>query len=212
MNLTQAKISYETVARAQKDGGFRDAYAWHKRIWEAFPGRPESERTFLSRLDDTGQGFRLLLLSSEEPTRPAWCPEDGWVTKSIDCSFFEHRRYGFSLLANPTRKLVVRDEQGNRKKNGRREAITKREDLIAWIRRKGEQHGFQIDPDQLKTVPQPRQIFLKKKKSGTHTATEFTGHLEVTDPDAFYRAATQGIGSAKAFGFGMLCLRPFTNP
>ncbi len=41
-----------------------------------------------------------------------------------------------------------------------------------------------------------------------HAATEFQGLLEVTDTAAFHHAFTAGIGSARAFGFGMLCLAP----
>lgn len=214
MILTQALIPYEIAARWQKDGGFRDSYAWHKRIWEAFPGKPAAKRDFLTRLDDTGNGFRLLILSPEPPTRPDWCPAAAWQSKTVTDDFFAHPQYQFSLLANPTRKCVVRDENGNRKKNGRREPIATREDLIDWLTRKAAQHGFKIDPSSLKTIPRPRQPFTKKDKQsetrqhGTHTATEFSGSLKVIDPTAFRHAATHGIGSAKAFGFGMLCLSP----
>lgn len=214
MTLTQARIPYEIVARWRKDGGFRDSYAWHKRVWEAFPGQPEASRDFLTRLDDTGEGFRLLILSPEPPTRPDWCPADGWDHRPVTDAFLSHPEYHFSLLANPTRKRVVRDEQGNRKKNGRREPIVTREDLIDWLQRKAAQHGFEIDSATLKTIPRPRQPFTKKdqtsqnRHTGTHTATEFTGHLRVTDPALFRAAATHGIGTAKAFGFGMLCLAP----
>jgi CRISPR system Cascade subunit CasE len=211
MILTQAHIPYDIVAREWKDGGFRDSYAWHKRIWEAFPGKPDAGRDFLTRLEDTGQNYRLLMLSKDEPVRPGWCPEDGWASKEVPPSFFQHSHYRFTLLANPTRKLVVRDEQGNRKKNGRRIPLTRREDLLGWLSRKGGIHGFRPDLGSLKTNPRPRQPFLKKGGGGTHTATEFSGLLEVTDTEAFQAAACKGIGPAKAFGFGMLCLVP-VNP
>lgn len=212
MILTQAQIPYEIAAREWKGGGFRDSYAWHKRVWEAFPGQPEANRSFLTRLDDTGHGLRLLLLSTDPPTRPDWCPSGSWQSKTVDPAFFEHGSYRFSLLANPTRKRVVRDAEGKRKKNGRREPIGQREELIKWLERKAEQHGFTIDLASLKTIPRPRQIFLKQNKSGTHSATEFTGALTVTDQEKFKDAATRGIGSAKAFGFGMLCLAPIKSP
>ena len=208
MILTRAQIPYEIAARNWKDGGFRDSYAWHKRIWEAFPGQPEAKRNFLTRLDDVGEGFRLLILSEEPPTRPDWCPVDGWESKIVSESFFQHASYQFSLLANPTRKQVVINEDGTRKKNGKRIALRKREDLIDWIERKAALHGFTVEFSSLKTIPRPRQQLLKKKKSGTHTATEFTGTLYVNDRDKFYSAVTKGIGTAKAFGFGMLCLVP----
>ena len=211
MILTRAEIPYEIVARWRKNGGFRDSYAWHKRVWEAFPGKPEADRSFLTRLDDTGACFRLLVLSPEPPTRPDWCPVDAWESKTIGSDFFTHSAYRFSLLANPTVKRVVRDEQGQRKKNGRREPIIDRDGLIDWLRRKGEQHGFEIETDSLKTIPRPRQAFTKKGATGTHTATEFSGLLRVTDSEPFQHAATYGIGSAKAFGFGMLCLSPLQS-
>ena len=213
MILTQAQIPYEITARSWKDGGFRDSYAWHKRIWEAFPGQPEAKRSFLTRLDDTGQGFRLLILSEDPPTRPDWCPVDGWESKTVPDSFFRHTTYRFSLLANPTRKQVVRNDDGARRKNGKRIALRTREAFIDWMEQKAALHGFTVDSGSLKTIPRPRQQFLKVKgkESGTHTATEFTGALHVNDPDKFYQAATKGIGSAKAFGFGMLCLVPLTN-
>lgn len=213
MILTQARIPYDIAARSWKDGGFRDSYAWHKRIWEAFPGKPEADRDFLTRLDDTGNDFRLLIISPESPERPDWCPSDTWNSKQIPDSFFAHTTYQFSLLANPTIKRVVRNEDGSRRKNGRREPIVDRNELLSWMQRKADQCGFTVDLDTLRTVPRPRQHFLKKGKkenpqTGTHTATEFQGFLKVTDQTAFQKAAITGIGSAKAFGFGMLCLSP----
>ncbi|MEE8524028.1 MAG: type I-E CRISPR-associated protein Cas6/Cse3/CasE [Thermoanaerobaculia bacterium] len=35
-----------------------------------------------------------------------------------------------------------------------------------------------------------------------------TGTLEVTDPDAFATLLARGVGRHRAFGFGMLLLRP----
>ncbi len=219
MILTQAHIPYETTVRPWKSNGFRDSYAWHQRIWEAFPGQAKAERDFLTRLDDTGRGFRLLILSPEPPTRPDWCPSDLWQSKTITPDFFQHPSYHFSLLANPTVKLVVRDENGNKKKNGKRVPLIHRDDrlidgknvpgLETWLDRKADLHGFALQPGQsLKINPRPLQQFIKKGSLGKHAATEFSGILKVTDPEKFLEAATKGIGSAKAFGFGLLCLSP----
>jgi len=40
----------------------RDAYAWHRALWEAFPGEPASRRDFLFRIDDIGRDFRVYVL------------------------------------------------------------------------------------------------------------------------------------------------------
>ncbi len=210
LHLTKIEIDYETAHKAR----LHDSYAWHQWAWQAFPDRPEADRDFLTRLDDTGNGFRFLIQSATIPQRPNTCPEDAWVSREIRGNFFSHPAYRFSLLANPTKKLAAqRDVQGKRR-NAKRIAISTREDLIAWLERKASQHGFQVDTHTLQTLPRPRQVFVKKstadtqRHAGLHTATEFLGVLKITDPAAFLAATHTGIGSAKAFGFGMLCLSP----
>ncbi len=209
-HLTKIEIDHETAHKA----GLRDAYAWHQKVWHAFPGRDKEARDFLTRLDEIDGGLRLLVLSPSEPVRPGWCPSPAWQTKPVNESFLAHPRYMFSLVANPTRK--VKSEKNP--KNGRRVPIAHREDkeidgkpvpgLLSWLRRKGEQHGFTFDPDSVRTAPRPRQWFLKNGSAGLHGAVEFSGVLAVSDRSLFREAALRGIGSAKAFGFGMLCLSP----
>ncbi len=209
LHLTQALVPYEIAARWRKDGGFTDSYAWHKRAWDCFPGQPDAARNFLTRLDDTGNGFRLLILSSAEPAKPDWCANHGWQSKVIGENFLTHPRYRFSLLANPTRKLAAPRDAAGKRRSAKRIPISTREDLLDWLGRKAAQHGFSITIEEIRTIPRPRQSFVKTGKAGLHTATEFTGILTVTDPELLHQAFATGIGSAKAFGFGMLCLSPF---
>lgn len=223
LHLTRIEIDYETAHKV----GLRDSYAWHQWAWQAFPGRPEDKRDFLTRLDDTGEGFRFLIQSSFAPTRPPTCPEPAWETRPIPETFFDCERFRFSLLANPTRK-VRSNGKGELLKNSRRVPIfydsEKKADpatridvrgaLIEWLGRQGEAHGFRFEAKTLKTVPRPRQVFAKKSRAdesrhaGVHAAVEFVGELQVINPPAFREAVGGGIGSAKAFGFGMLCLAP----
>ena len=208
--ISKVEIDHETAYKA----GLRDSYAWHNKVWEMFPGRPDGSRDFLTRLDGIDSGFRLLVVSATEPTKPNWCPDASWHSKPLPEAFLEHSHFRFSLMANPTRKV----RSGANPKNGRRLPITHREDrevegksqpgLLSWLRRKGEQHGFTFDEATVRTISKPRQWFLKKGAAGVHAATEFVGTLTVTDPTLFRTAVTQGLGSAKAFGFGMLCLSP----
>ncbi len=205
-HLTQILVPYELAVRQLK---IRDSYDWHQRVWQAFKGRDGEQRDFLSRVDEADEAYRLLIVSPAAPTKPDWCPTDCFKTKPIPDDFFAAGQFRFSVLANPTRKLVVRNEAGERKKNGRRIALTKREDLIAWIQRKAEAGGFDIgDPEGLRTIPKPRSYFQKGAMQGVHFAIEFQGLLTVTDPALFRATFTSGIGSAKAFGFGQLALAP----
>lgn len=205
--LTQANIDYEVAIKR----GLRDSYAWHQKIWEAFPERDGEARDFLTRLDDTDSRFRLLVLSESLPVRPDWCPSDCWRTKEMGDDFLDHGTFQFSLLANATLKKVVRNADGTRQKNGKRIPVVGDDELTAWLQRKAEAHGFSLGTSDLKISSMPRHYFIKKGKSGLHQGTNFQGILKVTDPALFREALLKGIGTAKAFGFGMLCLSPITQ-
>ncbi|MCL4402422.1 MAG: type I-E CRISPR-associated protein Cas6/Cse3/CasE, partial [Acidobacteria bacterium] len=180
LHLTQILVSYENAVRLLR---IRDTYDWHQRVWQAFGGRDGQPRDFLIRVDRKEEAYRVLMLSRSVPAKPDWCPTNCFGTKEIPDSFFTHPRYRFSLLANPTKKLRVNNADGSRKKNGRRVPLTKREELVAWLQRKAEAGGFQVNPDSLRTIPRGREFFHKDGSShGTHTAVEFQGELTVTDP------------------------------
>jgi len=205
LHLTQILVGYEDAVRLLR---IRDSYDWHQRVWQAFAGRESEARDFLIRIDQKDEGYRVLILSHSLPSKPDWCPTDCFGTKVIPQEYFGHAQYRFSLLANPTKKLRVDNPDGTRKKNGRRVPITQREELIAWFQRKGEAGGFSVEADSLRTIPRGREFFHKAGAHGTHTAVEFQGILEVQNSALFFAAVAKGIGSAKAFGFGLLALTP----
>lgn len=216
LHLTQVLLDYDTAYKA----GLRDSYDWHQKIWKAFPARDGAVRDFLTRLDPLDRQLRLLVLSLTRPQRPGWCPEPAWQSKPVPPDFLGGGTYRFSLVANPTRKVRVAGENGARAAQGKRVFITHREDrdvpngkpqdgLLSWLARKAEAGGFALpDLAAVRTVPRPRAYFNKGGKLGLHGGVEFQGILRVTDPVAFRTAFVHGIGSAKAFGFGMLVLAP----
>ncbi len=206
-HLTQVTLDFKTAARL----GLRDCYDWHQKVWQAFPGRDGEQRTFLTRLDQRRESFRLLIISPMEPTRPEWCPPgpESWKTKPIPETYFARRRYAFQLCANPTKKIASKAD-GTVTKNGRRVPLGKREELVEWIKRKGEQGGFSVDEATLRTISRGREYFKKSGQDGMHSAVEFQGVLTVIDPARFHETFTRGIGSAKAFGFGLLVIAPIS--
>jgi CRISPR system Cascade subunit CasE len=207
-HLTQVILDFAAAARL----GLRDCYDWHQAVWKAFPGRNRERREFLTRLDHRREGFRLLIVSPTQPVRPTWCPPDAetWKTKPIPETYFTRRQYGFQLCANPTKKVSKERSDGSLTKNGRRVPLGKREELVEWIKRKGQQGGFAVDEATLRTFSRGREYFEKNGRQGLHSAMEFQGVLTVTDPAKFHEAFTRGIGSAKAFGFGLLVIAPIS--
>jgi CRISPR system Cascade subunit CasE len=214
--LTQILVPYELAVRQLR---IRDTYDWHQRAWQAFGGLNGVPRSFLTRLDQIDDAYRLLIVSSGPTHKPDWCPTACFQTKPIPEAFFDHSQYRFSLLANPTKKVVdpaklkvvLPDGRIDRNANSRRIPLTRREDLLAWLQRKAEVGGFAVDLEAVRTIPRGREYFFKPGSRGVHYALDFQGVLEVRDKEKFRETFTKGIGSAKAFGFGLLALAPLSS-
>jgi CRISPR system Cascade subunit CasE len=206
--ITQVTLDFATAVRHH----LRDNYDWHQAVWKAFPGRDGEPRDFLTRLDHRREGFRLLIVSPVQPARPEWCPadEESWKTKPIPETYFTRAQYAFQLCANPTKKVSKELPNGTLTKNGRRVPLNKREELVEWITRKGVQGGFAVEEATLRTISRGREYFNKQSQTGLHSAVEFQGVLAVTDPPKFHNTFTRGVGSAKAFGFGLLVIAPIS--
>jgi len=203
--LAKMRIPY-TVAAENK---LYDGYDWHQALWQTFPGRGDQARDFLTRVDKKERYFTAYLLSEHKPVCPPWCPEEFWSLAEIKDTFLTHEFYRFDLLANPTRKVAKIDNNGERTKNGRREAILKLEGQAAWLQRKAEQGGFKVlEKPQLEIDKAQRLTFGCRQGDGSHFGVHFKGLLQVTDRSKFRETFRQGVGSAKGFGFGMLMMRP----
>lgn len=139
----------------------------------------------------------------------------------------------FSLKANPTRKvgtsLKCEREEGKAKSNGRRVFIADPEEQMEWLRRKATLGGFELltirrtpDVPDADVAPEGR-MYGHRTKTGPESragngktagnelvfgSARFTGHLRITDRERFLNTITRGIGSGKAYGFGLLSLAP----
>ena len=209
---------YETAALR----GIYDAYDWHQHVWDAFSQLDGArndrlaegqKRHFLTRLDEKDGGYQMLILSPTKPQRPDWSPdyEANWRTKPVAESFLEHASYRFSLRANPTKKLTPKGADGKRHGQGQRVAVRGFAELAIWMARKATAAGFTIEPRTLRITGRGLYHFTKEKERrfGTLNVVDFDGALRVTDRAALKAAFQNGIGSAKAFGCGLLVLQPF---
>ena len=129
----------------------------------------------------------------------------------------------FRLLANPTRKVKTNNKierLAGIKNNGKRLPIHSFEDQIGWLKTKGESGGFKLlsikaAPDVSNVVCngsnvtigfRPKKVSIPDRKFDrlTFKGVIFEGYLEVSDRNQFLGTITQGIGSGKAYGFGLL--------
>lgn len=210
--LVRIELDTEALKRLR----ILDSYDWHQRLWDCFPDSPDSRRDFLARFDLLDGSARAWMLAVRKPVCPSWCPPAAFSLKEIAPGFLAHRTYAFDLRANPTKALVQREPDGSpkRKANGKRASgkrvpLLKSEDLKEWIGRKASEAGFRISPVcPLEIGPMVESHFRKRETHGYHGGVQFRGVLEVVDPARFADAYVKGLGSAKAFGFGLLLLAP----
>ena len=199
--------------------GLVDNNCWHKFVWKCFSdGKSEQERNkkrdFLTRLDIVGKNFRLYILAFDHPLRPVECKEEWWACKKIATGFLEHDFYRFSLRANPVRKTKF-DASGQHRDKSHKVAILDPAEQRLWLERKAIQGGFSLD-ERVPVVVSPTSTYNFRhlnKRTGrldmvTNISADFSGLLRVTDRALFQQTFMRGIGSSRAFGFGMLILQP----
>lgn len=133
------------------------------------------------------------------------------------------QRLIFRLRANPTRKIGTRrkDAEGG-KSNGQRVELRGEDNQIAWLHRKADQHGFRllrvrVNPDvaDVRVAPEGKVLGWREVRDETNSkrrltfgAAQFEGLLEITDLEKFKQTLADGIGSGKAYGFGLLSIAP----
>lgn len=130
----------------------------------------------------------------------------------------------FRLRANPTKKVDTRSGPNGERRNGRRVALRGEAEQQEWLRRKGRQHGFEVlattsKPDVLDVrATEPGHVTGLRRAPGsgeegaqqrlTFGSVLFEGRLRIADVDALRDALVRGIGSGKAYGFGLLSIAP----
>jgi CRISPR system Cascade subunit CasE len=156
--------------------------------------------------------------------------ENNPACKAVDMAYEalrKGRQLVFRLRANPTRKIDTKTRPDGKKSNGKRVEIRSEENQIAWLQRKAELHGFRllsvrVNPGvaNLRVAPE-NKVFGWRGSNGddqgsnggakrrlTFGAVLFEGLLEITDAERFKQTLADGIGSGKAYGFGLLSIAP----
>lgn len=218
-------MAFPSDPRKQRDPDFLAPYAPDDFLEQVHSQRsPDSG--FLFRIDPQPGGRAVILVQSA--VRPDWdyafhnaryllaAPPE---VKSFDPSFTKGQRIRFRLAANPTKKIatIKKEERQNcteeelKEKIGRHgKRVPVRDDqLFDWLARKAERSGFSINRDS--TAVQTSYIYMKKSHENDGSrlrSVRYEGILEVIDADNFRNTLLRGIGSGKAFGFGLLSVAP----
>ena len=203
----------------------RDPHALHSRIMRAFPGvldPEEKARSYfgvLYRLEDDRRAGRPMLYVQSRMipewsflppgyTRPVGVPNP--AVRRIG-SAYERQRAGkvlrFRIRANPTRKVDTKSGPDGVRRNGRRIPLSGPDAYVEWLRRKGEEFGFELLRAAVAAAG-AGELIRSHSTGRSFQGVLFEGHLVVRDAERFRAALERGIGPGKAYGFGLLSIGP----
>lgn len=195
---------------AQVQSEIANRYELHRTLTAQFPGRKRKEIGLLYRLELPDlYHLQPITLLVQTQVAPIWenIQKRGMLIlspqiKEFDPHFSTSNIFYFRLLGNPTARRKQPD--GSRKRVG----LYDREEQQEWMRRKAKGGGFNIVSLQLTDLGLVESTKKANKKTFQikHLAIRYEGILSITDPEQFSKTIAKGIGSAKAFGFGLLSL------
>lgn len=172
-----------------------DVYSLHKTVMSGFEAYQDHTRV-LFRVEPEERDHLVHILVQSK-VKPSWALA-GVVNSQVK-EFHPVLRHGvklrFRLRANPT---VTR--------NGKRYGLIRDQSLEEWLRKKEKDLGVQfysmsiVDEGYI-TGSRGRENHRLNLKTALYDAL-----LTVTDVHLFEKALSQGIGSGKAFGCGLLSL------
>ncbi len=213
---------------AQEDFG----YALHGLLHAVFGDRAPKPFRYL----DTDQG--LLAYTNLSPTellqRAALAPPDAAAALGLGATFSHP---GLSVRPFPTQwpqghelafevrvRPVVREGATGRERDAFLNTIEKTGDAgigreavyQGWLRDQLASHGATLSEAALSRFrlldvlrqTQKRDTEQRRRRAVTGPDALMTGHLRVEDPTAFAHLLARGVGRHRAFGFGLLLLRP----
>jgi CRISPR system Cascade subunit CasE len=214
-----------------------DRQELHRTVMSGFPradGEARRRFSILYRLE-VRRGTATLLVQSE--AEPDWSNlKPGYLgappaCKRVDAAYeavASGQTLRFRLHANPTKRIPPANP---RKRTGPRVELQREEDQLHWLRRKGEMGGFELlsvqaapalqagegalggEVPDVRAVSQAKVIGRRLRDHAGHAkltfgSVLFDGELRVTDIERFREALRTGIGSGKAYGFGLLSIAP----
>ncbi|WP_182170562.1 type I-E CRISPR-associated protein Cas6/Cse3/CasE [Flaviflexus equikiangi] len=195
--------------------------AMHAAVESSFPpvdGTPAKERV-LWRVDETGSGATLYVVSPRKPDMAHIVEAAGWDTspsESLAYGKFLDRiengqEYQFRVTVNPVKRLRVQGGRGKLVPH-----VTEAQQLD-WFYARQDRWGFKVlataegeDSPLAKVVKRADRAFSKGASDRTTRVTQrhvtIVGDLEVVDADLLRLSLIEGLGRGKAYGCGLMTL------
>jgi len=213
--------------------GVDPGYAWHAILRAAFadaapkpfrPIEPSGGAPYLLAYSDhDAAALRERAATLAEPAVAAVLDLAAMVSKPMPEAFPNGARFEVELRVRPVLRV---DRDGDRRRTRERDAFLvaiekapgdRRIDREAiyrdWLAGRLDNAGAAVKPSNLRVLAQRRSRALRRNGDRTLIAAEgpdviMSGGVTVREPARFADAVRRGIGRHRAFGFGMMLLRP----
>lgn len=217
----------ERLLPAGEDAG----YAWHAALAASFGElAPKPFRWFPPRTRAGGARGRLLAYSSHsldalqqrarlfaDPAMLDVLQLDAAAAKLMPSDFVRGQRLGFEVRVRPISRTGA-DRRGGRPRErdvfDAAQGADRASVYVEWLSGQFSRNGLQLLEGHVDSLQ--LTVLMTRSRSGKHstrTATLgpdvlFRGTMIVQQEDTFTELLARGIGRHRAFGFGMLLLRP----
>lgn len=178
----------------------RDDYSIHRFVYSLFPRDDTPRRILYADCGAVTGGRMVLVLSQEEPLIPDYIRSRSVIVSE---NFFRFSDFRFQISMNPVKKELS---------TGKRRAIKGQLELLNWFLAHSKQWGFEADSQSLEVFIRPVRRFPKDGAEAIFNHVDYSGRLHVTDKSLFMQSFLSGLGHGKAFGFGLLRLKPIVIP
>lgn len=218
VQIVRARLKDTAVGRSNIMRTLTTIYGGHQAVWNLLGHGPDKPRDFVYRLDMSPIPQIYAVLPRVPPDSDVWAV----AAKPYDVAIEAGDVLRFSLRANATTRRAAQGAKGARqdvvidaihKARASRSPIDRRaithEAGLAWLARKGNEHGFSLFEAEFRVDAHNVETF-EKASGGSPlriSSMDFTGLLRVENAPAFKDALRTGIGPAKGFGMGLLLVR-----
>ncbi|MCC6220529.1 MAG: type I-E CRISPR-associated protein Cas6/Cse3/CasE [Deltaproteobacteria bacterium] len=177
-----------------------DPYSLHRVVYSLFL-REQDGRVLYVDQGGNSLGRKILILSTDYPKKEGATSELHVDSRVVPDGFLNYQLYRFKITLNPSKR---------NRATGKRQAIVGHKELISWFCFKSEsQWGF-VTPEKNLQIDKIEVLSFEAKDGRKITLNQvtFSGVLFPRDAERFNRSFVAGIGSAKAFGCGLLQITP----
>lgn len=200
-NLFLSKIQIYNHRKLKQNGfNFYDIDDSHRFLYKVIFSEPYPSRILWR--SDFNQKV-IYALSDKAPVVNNSCDNAfSLQTKLINNSFYNYKYYAFNVRCNPIRRI------GNKE-----QALLNKDEIFSWFNKRLEKFDCVIYNNKISLDNiEAKSINLKNKKMSFILNTcEISGVLCSNKAEHLKALLQQGIGRAKAYGYGLVQLLPIKN-